>query len=183
MNQYNISSMLCFMLADSYSPYNEEEKQKFAKLRGKVNFVLSNPPSSDGDDGFGFRRIVLKGAKEYLVRNGIVLLNISYQYGMKRVEALCKDIDSYSYMGVVASTDWVPFDLNRPDLLECLKIYSQEELNGGIDYTFLADRSNVNNVINARTAPDNYKRNGISPLTQWQTHLLNFNCIETPLNT
>jgi|GEM_PF-229875 [ribosomal protein S5]-alanine N-acetyltransferase len=170
----NVTDKVCFMLADSYSPFNGEEKQEFDKLRGKVNFILSNPPSSDWDDGFGFRRIVLEGAREYLVKNGIVLLNISFQYGMKRVESLHKSMDGYNYMGVAASTDWVPFDLSRPDLLECLKIYSGEEVKGGLDYTFLADRSSENNFINAQTALDNYNKRGVSPLTQWQTHMFQY---------
>lgn len=35
-------------------------------LRGQLDFVLANPPSSDGDDGFTFRRIVLRDSAEYL---------------------------------------------------------------------------------------------------------------------
>ena len=66
-----------FILADSYSPVNENEKRRMQALRGKVDFILSNPPSSDWDDGFGYRRIVLTGGKEFLKENGIVLLNIS----------------------------------------------------------------------------------------------------------
>lgn len=122
--------------------------------------IISNPPSSDWDDGSGFRRIVLQGAKDFLLKDGIVLLNISFQYGIKRVESLYKNIDGFDYMGVVASTDWVPFDLNRPDLLECLKIYSQEELNGGSEYTFLEDGSIENNYINAQRALENLLKEG-----------------------
>lgn len=38
-------------------------------LHGGVDFVLSNPPSSQGDDGFGFRREVLRG-REFLKKGG-----------------------------------------------------------------------------------------------------------------
>jgi methylase of polypeptide subunit release factors len=163
-----------FMLADSYCPFNEEEKLELDKLRGKVNFILSNPPSSDWDDGFGFRRIVLKGAKDYLIKDGIVLLNITYQYGRSRVEALLRDEAGFTYKGVAASTDLVPFDLARPDLLDCLRIYSKEELSGGMEYTFLESKDNNSRVINATVALDNYKNKGISPFTKWQTHLFQY---------
>jgi len=48
-----------FMLADS--PFGGDEKEEFEKLQRKVHFILSNPPSSDWDDGFwiplnGFKR-------------------------------------------------------------------------------------------------------------------------------
>jgi len=169
----HVGDKVRFMLADSYCPFSAEEKQELEKLRRKVRFILSNPPSSDWDDGFGFRRMVLKGAKEYLMTNGIVLLNISFQYGAKRVESLYKNADGFSHMGLAASTDWVPFDLNRPDLLDCLKTYAKEELSGSMEYTFLGG-SNDNSFINARTALDHYVRTGASPLTKWQTHMFKY---------
>ncbi len=166
----SVSDKACFMLADSYSPFNTEEKQELDKLKGAVDFIISNPPSSDWDDGFGFRRMVINGAKEFLKKDGIVLLNVSFQYGAKRVEALYRDMDGFNYMGLAASTNWVPFDLNRPDLLDCLKVYAKEELNGGFDYTFSEEGSD-DRLINAQTALDNFNRRGISPFTKWQTHL------------
>lgn len=169
-----VTDKVCFMLADSYSPFSKVDRQEFDDLRGKVDFILANPPSSDWDDGFGFRRIVLKGAKEYLTENGLVFLNISFQYGIKRVESLYRSIEGFNYTGVVASTDWVRFDLNRPDLLDCLKTYAHEELNGGMEYTFFDGGSNDNTYMNARTALDHFNKSKESPFTKWQTHMFKY---------
>jgi hypothetical protein len=68
----------------------------------------------------------------------------------------------------------VSFDLNRADLLECLKTYAREELNGGTEYTFLEGENCSKGFINARTALDNYNRKGINPLTKWQTHMFKY---------
>lgn len=173
-NENNVIDKVHFMLSDSYVPYDAEERQKFESLRGNIDFIVSNPPSSDWDDGFGFRRIVMSGATEYLRPCGIVLLNISFQYGAQRVEALYKDIKGFRHHGVIASTENVPFDLTRPELLDCLKIYSQAEQNGGFDYTFLNDACHDAGFMNAREALVNYTKNGISPLTKWQTHLFEY---------
>lgn len=170
----NVTEKVRFMLSDSYTPSLKNDWNELQSLKGKVDFIISNPPSSDWDDGFGFRRIVLEGAREYLVQNGIVLLNISFQYSMKRVEWLHRNISGYTYSGVAASTDWVPFDLKREDLLECIKVYDKVERNGGIDYTFSEDGTN-DHLINARTALQNYNNGYGSPFTKWQTHLFTFN--------
>lgn len=171
-----VNGKVCFMLSDSYVPYAIEDKRQLDENRGKINFILANPPSSEGDDGFEFRRVVLRGAKEYLCKNGIVFLNISFQYGTKRVEELYKTIKGFSYMGVAASTDCVPFDLNRQDLLECLKIYAHEELKGGTEYMFFSDSNcDPKKYINAQEALNLYYKNGKSPLTKWQTHIFKYN--------
>jgi hypothetical protein len=77
------------------------------------------------------------------------------------------------YLGVIASTEWVPFDLKRPDLLECLKVYAQEERNGGHPYTFNYKESQ-GHYINAQTALENYINSGTIPLSKWQTHAFRF---------
>lgn len=173
VKENKVDGKVCFMLADSYSPFNAEEKQQLDSLKGRVDFILSNPPSSDWDDGFGFRRIVMNGAKEFLKKDGLILLNISFQYGATRVESLYKDSDGFTYKGLAASTDWVPFDLNRPDLLECLNVYAGEEANGGAEYTFSED-GRSDKLINAQTALKNYNRSGVCPFTKWQTHMFQY---------
>ena len=160
-----------FVLADSYLPFEEADRQMMQALQGKVDFILSNPPSSDWDDGFGFRRMVLAGAKEVLKENGVVLLNASFQYGLARIKALLDSLSGFQYEGVAASTSVVPFDLSRADLLDCLKIYAKEEQKGGLDYTFIADVNEDGTYINARRALHTFEEKGISPFTKWQTHL------------
>ena len=141
-------------------------------VRGRVNFILANPPSSENDDGFEYRRIVLRGAREYLLDGGIVFLSISYQYG-PRIERLAKDVPGFFHEGILASTEWVPFDLGRPDLLHCLELYAQEETDGGLEYTF-SNPLHPDECVNAQTALELYDKTKRSPLSKWQTHLFRY---------
>ena len=122
-----VAAKASFFPSDSYTPFAQADRHNLQALLGKTNFILANPPSSEEDDGFGYRRLVLRGAREYLVDGGVVFLNISYQYGQQRVEHLLQDVPGLRYGGVLASTDWVPFDLQRPDLRHCLELYAEEE--------------------------------------------------------
>ncbi len=105
-----------FFVSDSYTPFAEADRKSLETLMGQTNFILANPPSSEGDDGFNYRRLVLRRARPYLVTGGVVFLSISYQYGQQRVERLSQQIPGFSYGGVLTSTDWVSFDLHRPDV-------------------------------------------------------------------
>ena len=169
-----VSDKTRFILADSYQPMVEEDAQIIESIKGKVDFVLSNPPSSDWDDGFGFRRMVLAGAKEFLKPGGVVLLNVSFQYGMERIRQMTESLGCFRYLGIAATTESVPFNLNRPDLLDCLRTYVKEERNGGINYAFLRSGADERDVFNARTALEEFEQTGKSPLTKWQTQLFEF---------
>jgi hypothetical protein len=140
---------------------------------GQTDFILANPPSSEGDDGFEYRRMILRDARQYLVVGGVVFLSISYQYGQQRVERLSQQIPGISYGGVLTSTDWVPFDLQRSDLLHCLEVYANEESRGGLKYAFL-DPEIAGVSMDAQAALERFRRAGLSPLTKWQTHLFRF---------
>ena len=164
-----VTDKTTFFEADSYAPFNEDDRRMVEGLRGNVDFILSNPPSSDWDDGFGFRRIVMEGARAFLKSGGIVLLNISFQYGPERLASLHRAGSGFAYEGVAASTVWVPFDLGRPDLLNCLRVYAREEDTGGPGYAFSEDGCD-GAFISARTALKTYEECGTSPLTKWQTH-------------
>jgi hypothetical protein len=103
----------------------------------------------------------------------VVFLSISYQYGQQRLGRLGQQIPGISYGGVLTSTDWVPFDLQRSDLLHCLEVYANEESRGGLKYAFL-DPETTDVSIDARAALETFRRAGLSPLTKWQTHLFRF---------
>lgn len=166
-----VADKTTFFLADSYTPFAESDQQTLAAWRGQTNFILSNPPASDGDDGFEFRRVVLAGAQDYLVRGGVVFLNISYQYGRPRIDHLSQQFPRFRYEGVLASSDWVPFDLQRPDLLACIRDYVAEEAKGGLPYCFMGPAGSPQT---AQTAFAHFQQTGTSPLTQWQTLMFRF---------
>ena len=165
-----------FLLADSYQPFSAEERATLKEFSGRVDFILANPPSSEGNDGFEFRRIVLRGARKYLVDGGIVFLNISYQYGAARIARLAEDAPGFVHDGVLASTGWVPFDLARPDLLHCLELYAEEESRGGLEYCFPDPEAPAmpDKLLNAQAALTHFHRTGRSPLSRWQTHLFRY---------
>ena len=125
----------------------------------------------EGDDGFGWRRRVLAGALKYLAASGRVFLSVSSQYGMRRVMGLLEEAPGFQYGGVLASTEWVPFDLARPDLLDCLRLYAQEEHRGGLSYAFHDPAASGHQTRTATSALERYDQFGESPLMKWQTLL------------
>ncbi|MCB8977996.1 MAG: 50S ribosomal protein L11 methyltransferase [Ardenticatenaceae bacterium] len=168
-----VSEKTSFFLADSYAPTAVSDQNYLAALHGQIQFILANPPSSEGDDGFAFRRVVLAEGRPFLAKGGVVFLNISYQYGPQRIAALTEQIDGYRYGGVLASTDWVPFDLEREDLRHCLVLYAAEEERGGAAYAF-APPDDPAQTLDARAALRHFQQTGQSPFSRWQTHLFEF---------
>jgi SAM-dependent methyltransferase len=168
-----VADKVAFLLSDSYRPLAAADRAQLAALLGRTNFIVANPPSSEGDDGFGYRRIVLAGARDFLRRGGLLFLNVSYQYGRQRVTNLVREIPGFSYDGLLASTDWVPFDLQRPDLRHCLASYAAEEERGGLQYAFRLYPGSAA-VADARQAWAHFLATGLSPLTRWQTHLFRY---------
>jgi hypothetical protein len=153
-----------FLHADDFEPYPEENRAALDDLRGRAGFLIANPPASQGDDGLGWRRRVLAGARAFLAPDAPALVQISYQYGRARIEQLARDVPGYTYGGVVAETDWVPFDQERPDLAHQLREYVREEERGGLAYPF--ERSPT-----AVEALAGYRASGVSPRSKWQLHL------------
>ena len=162
-----------FLRSDSYSPFTDGDRRTLESLKGRADFLIANPISSQDDDGFGYRRTVLRGAKEFLRDGGRVFLSISYQYGRRRIAGLERDVPGFYHEGILARSECVPFDLGRPDLLNCLKVYAREESSGGMGYEFCNPLRRAQ-AMNARDSLAFYERTGRSPLSQWQTHLFRY---------
>ncbi|NIM52043.1 MAG: methyltransferase [Gemmatimonadales bacterium] len=162
---------VAFLHADSFAPFSEEDVGALDVLAGSTDFLIANPPASQGDDGLGWRRRVLEDARRFLVSGAPVLLQISYQYGQPRIRKLAEDVPGYRYEGVLASTDWVPFDQERSDLASQLEEYGAEEERGGLAYTFPDPERPDWGHINARQALAYHRSTGMSPLSKWQMHL------------
>jgi SAM-dependent methyltransferase len=168
--QNGVADKVIFLHSDSYTPFYPADRAILDSLRNKVHFILANPPSSEGDDGFGYRRLVLRGASNFLAPGGVVFLSVSYQYGTTRVKRLGQEVPGFAYRGVLASTDWVPFDLGRPDLLHCLRLYANEERRGGWAYTFQHPDGDGEQTMTAQEALAHFQKTGQSPLSKWQSH-------------
>lgn len=168
-----VADRTSFFLANAYMPFAAADQQAMADQAGSTDFILANPPSSEGDDGFGFRRLVLDGARIYLRPGGVVFLSISSQYGRERIHRLTQEIPGFTYGGLLASTNWVPFDMQRPDLFHCVELYAATEQAGGPLYEFRHPVS-LTETLNAQMALTYFQQTGESPLSKWQTHLFQF---------
>jgi methylase of polypeptide subunit release factors len=160
--------------SDSFRPFADSDRHIMAELEGAVDFVVANPSASHGDDGFSSRRRVIAEAKDFLKDHGLVCLQISIQYSAARIDSLIRDNPGYSHEGVLRSTHWVSFDLERNDLRRLLDDYVAEERTGGLRYEFGDPRDGGASVIDARTALALYCESGTSPLTQWQVHAFRY---------
>ena len=168
-----------FFHSDSFSLIDKRDEDTVAALKGDVQFVLANPPSSEGDDGFDFRRRILRESRDFLVDGGVVFLSISYQYGRRRIANLTDGPAGFTHGGVLATTDWVPFDLTRPDLLDCLRAYVREEQRSGLAYEFKLPGGGDEDLVTAQAAMAYYERTGQSPLSKWQTHSFTYQSAKT----
>ncbi len=167
-----------FIVADSFRPLTEAEGDLLRELRGRVDFVLANPPASPGDDGFAFRRQILAGARPLLRPGGRVLLQISTQYGLERIAQLGRAVPGVRPEGVLVSTPWVPFDLARDDLSRQLEAYALEEERGGLPYWFGDPRDEGRRTVTARAALARARKTGVHPLTRWQVHGFRLQTVE-----
>ncbi len=168
-----VEDKVTVMRSDSYTPFAEGDRRTLDAVKGRADFLIANPDASDDDDGFGYRRAVLRGAREYLRNGGRVFLSISYQYGQTRIKGLEEDVPGFYHEGVLARSECVPFDLGRSDLLNCLKVYAREESTGGLEYAF-CNPLRPSQTMNARASLAFYERTGKCPLSQWQTHLFRY---------
>ena len=155
------------VLGDLFEAVLPEDGPTLDALSGACDFLIANPPASTGDDGLGWRRAALHGATRFLRRGAPVLMQVSYQYG-KRIQRLAADEPGYTYEGVLETTDWVPFDLDREDLAGYLRDYVDDESAGGSPYTFRDDSGRSLTAIQALARAD---ETGRSPLSRWQMHL------------
>ncbi len=156
-----VADRITFVHADGYTSLDGSPALDGAA--GEVDFLIANPPGSHGDDGLGWRRRVLDGGRRFLRPGASAFLQVSAQYGRPRIEGLAA-VGRLRYGGVVATSGWEPFDLDRPDLRALLDQYVTIEEAGGPAYRF---------GPGAQTAAEvaaEHARTGESPLTQWQVH-------------
>jgi hypothetical protein len=165
-----VADRTAFLVADSYQPLPDQNTSVLDSLRGAAGFLIANPPASDGDDGLGWRRRVLREGLPYLRPGSNVLLQVSRQYGQIRTEQLAADTGQFEYRGVLETSDWVPFDQGRNDLRRALDQYVVSERESDLIYPFLHPTEDRD--INAADAQRLRDRDGSSPRSQWRMHHL-----------
>ena len=161
-----------FFESDAYQPASAEGRRVLAAFRDTTDFMIANPPSSSPvGDGFEMRRVVVRGARDYLKPGGVLLLSVSAQYGEERVAGLLRAAPGFRHDGVGATTDLVPFDMERPDLRRDVRTYAREEERGGLTYAFRNPRD-PETPMTAIEAWNYFQATGESPLSRWQSHFL-----------
>jgi len=169
-----VADKVVVVRSDGFVPVDPSHRRMVDTLRGAVDAVVSNPPPSVGDDGFEWRRRVMTGAADFLEPGGLVLLQVSRQYGPERVNRLVSKIGAYEAEGVVASSGWVPMDMGRTDLVRLLRDMVAEEARGGPPYRFGDPEDPERGHISATEALRRHRDEGIEPLTQWQVRRFRF---------
>jgi hypothetical protein len=149
--------------ADLFEPIDPAEREVLDELRSRLDFMVANPPASSVGDGLEWRRRLLAGARGYLRPGAPSLVQISGLYGQERIEALAEDQGGYRYGGLLATSDWMPFDLGRQDLRDALALYVETESRGGLPYCFRTEEGAI------RTATE-VSRSGAGAYTKWQVH-------------
>ena len=129
-----VEDRVAFAASDSYEPLEAEGRALLETLRGCLDFIIANPPHSTTNDGFDFRRRVIREGADFLKPGGLVLLQALSAYGPARVGELAAD--EYAYEGIALRTDLVPLHFGRAQLQEQIAIYVGEEQRGGRPYEF-----------------------------------------------
>ena len=161
-----VADAVRFFRSDSFVPAEPEGRRALAALEAQADFVVANPPASTGDDGFGWRRDVARGAVAYLRPGGVLLVQVSSQYGLERVRSLEEEGPGLRYDGVAATTDRVPFDTGLPHLLRNLETFAAAEAAGWPGYAF--GWPDEGGTISATEALKRHRETGLSPLSRWQ---------------
>jgi SAM-dependent methyltransferase len=169
-----VEKKVSFLVSDSFAPAEEKDRKTLEKLRGRAGFVLANPPASREDDGFEFRRSVLRGARDFLAPRGLLVLSVAYEFGPERVDQLVAESPGFLPAGILASTNWVPFDLKQPEMLQRLTLYAQTERNGGLLYTFPNPQNPEESNVSAQEALAHFEQTGESPWTKHITLLFRY---------
>lgn len=166
-----VESKVRFIESDSFDPVSAAGRRALAGFRSSSDFMIANPPSSSPfGDGFEMRRVVVRGASRYLRPGGLLLLSVSSQYGEERVAGLLRAAPGFRHDGVGATTDLVPFDMERPDLRRDVETYAREEERGGLPYAF-RNPQNRETPMTAIEAWNHFQATGESPLSRWQSHV------------
>lgn len=153
--------------ANLFTATDEPGRSLLEARSGESQFLIANPPASSGDDGLSWRRRVLAGATAYLKPGSHAIVQISAQYGSIRIGDLAEQ-SGYLYGGVLETSPWVPFSLDREDLRAAIDDYAEEESRGGVVYEFRHPSRPAS--MSARAALAHYLSTGQDPLTRWQAH-------------
>jgi SAM-dependent methyltransferase len=162
-----VGERVAFHVGDGYRPADQEARREVESLRGRLDFVVANPPASRGDDGFTHRYDVLRGAVARLRPGGVLVMQALSAYGPERVRRLTDAVPDAVYEGVIGSTEPVPLGMGRAGIARQLDDYVAEEARGGLQY-HLCD--GAGRVVTATESLRRYREDGTAPRGRWQAH-------------
>lgn len=163
-----VGESTAFHVSDSYRPVDPEARREVESLRGRLDFVIANPPASRGDDGFTNRHVVVSGAMERLRPGGVVILQALSAYGPERFRRLAAAVPQAEYGGIVGTTRAVPLAMEGPGGIGGQLIdYAAEEARGGPRY-HLEDEAGRS--VTATESLRRLETTGTLPWGRWQAH-------------
>jgi methylase of polypeptide subunit release factors len=162
----DVEDKVTFAVADSFEASDPETRAALASLEGTADFLLANPPHSATNDGFDFRRRVLREGARFLRPGGVVLVQALSAYGPHRAEALAED--AYDYEGIAHRTALVPLDFERAQIRHQMSVYVKEERRGGRPYLFQVG-ADEEGPVSAHAAYAAHEA-GTAVLARWQVH-------------
>jgi methylase of polypeptide subunit release factors len=162
----NVAGTAVFAVSDSFDPVDANGRSLLEPLRGRLDFLVANPPCRTANDGFDFRRRLIRDGAEFLRPGGLALVQALSAYGAGRVEELAGT--EYRYERVSLGTDLVPLDFRRRQLQWQLDVYVAEERRGGEAYEFFSGGT----AKGPLTAVDTLRalRAGETIFGRWQVH-------------
>ena len=181
----NNNNNVQFIKSDSFSPFDPKENEYINSLKGTIDCIIANPPASSNDDGFGYRRRIMKESIPFFKNGSTLLLQALSYYGENRFIEGAREASSslsfyddetfteiegeYVYNGVIASSPWVNLQ-GGYDLKQQLEQYVDEEskLNGK---SYVCGPDN----LTATEIYDQWISTNIIPQCKWQVHELVWN--------
>ena len=180
-----------FYRADSFQPLDQEDKDELmAVLQEKVDFVIANPPASRDDDGFSFRRRILREATLFLKPHGQVILQALSYYGPTRFVLAAEQatdlynqqqqqqgeapIMKYHYHGVIKASPWLVLGSGPGgyDFKPQLEQYCREEARvGGMRY-YCGPTETLEDQQTAKQVLATWEEKQQPPMCQWHMHAL-----------
>lgn len=155
-----------FLVADSYRPVRPRGRAALEVLQGSTDFLVANPPASATNDGFDFRRRVMREGVALLRPGAVVLVQALSVYGAERVENL--QGEEYVYEGLALRTKLVPLDFGRESTRRQMATYVRAEREGAAPYEFFVGGT-VRGPVSALEAQA--AREAGEPLFgRWQVH-------------
>eukprot|EP00948_MAST-09A_sp_MAST-9A-sp1_P000800 g800.t1 len=196
----NLAEKTWFCVGDSFLPFSKSDQVKLQKhVQGKVDCIIANPPASKGDDGFSFRRRILREAPSLLKTGGVLFIQALSYYGSERCKVAAQEASKwfnasedvkagkvpphcFVYAGIELESPWMELGagIGGYDLRPQLQQYADIEMKAENEARYYcgppSSRKKIDKVIDetelqtAVEALNAWSTSGQVPLCKWCVH-------------